>query len=95
MSKIELDENPKPSIWKMLGTIIGILSLIVGIFAWLVLYSNQILSLSLASLSIILSIFGLKGRYRNFAIGVLVVSGTLLIVIGIMYAVFFYIFNSL
>lgn len=102
MSKIEIDEHiseasisqRKDSIWTILGTITGIISLIVGVFAWLVLYHNQWLGLLLASISIVLSFVGFKGRWRNFAVGGLVVSGTLLIVVGIMYAAFYYIFNS-
>lgn len=101
MSKIELDDQisytpPKKndSIWKILGTITGIISLVVGVFAWLVLYTNQWLGISLALLSIVLAFVGFKGRWRNFAVGGFVVSLTLLIVVGIMYAVFYYIFNS-
>ena len=102
MSKIELDEkndikstSKNESVRKLLGTIIGIISLLVGIFAWLTLYHNDTLGISLAIIGIILSFMGFKGRYRNFAIGGLVVSGTLLLTVGIVYAIIEYVFSTI
>lgn len=80
---------------KTKGTIFGIIGVVLGVLAWLVLYSNQWLGLSLASLGFVVSFFGLKGRVRGIALGGLVICGTLLLVVGIMYAAFYYIFESI
>lgn len=102
MSEIELDEKinisdspKKESVWKMLGTIVGIISLLLGIFAWLTLYHNEVLGITLAAIGVVTSFVGFKGRFRNFAVGGLVVSGTLLITVGIVYAIIDYVFSTI
>ncbi|MBQ2839059.1 MAG: hypothetical protein IJE73_05410 [Muribaculaceae bacterium] len=77
------------------GNILGLIGLIVGIIAWVTLYRYEWCGISFASLGIILSLIGLRGRFKNLAIGGLIVSSTLLIVVGIIYLVIYFLFKSI
>lgn len=75
--------------------ILGILGFIVGVIAWFILYRYQWGGIIFALIGIILSIIGLNGKLKNIAIFGLIISSTLLIVVGIMWIAFFYIFQSI
>ncbi len=77
------------------GNILGLVGLIISIIAWIILYKYQWGGISLATISILLSTFGLKGRFHNMAIVGILLSSVLLIVVGIMWAVFYYLFQSI
>ena len=77
------------------GNIFGLIGLITSIIAWVILYKYQWGGISLAAVSIILSSIGLKGRFHNMAIGGILLSSVLLIIVGIMWAVFYYLFQSI
>lgn len=101
----EIDENDKmkaPEVApteqpqrRTKGSVFGVIGMVLGVMAWLVLYHSQWLGLSLASLGFVVSFFGFRGRIRSFSVGGLVICGTLLLVVGIMYAAFYYIFESI
>lgn len=91
--KIENSTNPTPKPKR--GNVMGLVGLIIGIIAWVILYKYQWGGISLATISIILSVIGLKGRFHNMAIGGILLSSVLLIVVGIMWAVFYYLFQSI
>ena len=77
------------------GNILGLVGLILGIVAWGILYKYQWGGISLAVISIILSVIGVKGRFHNMAIGGILISSILLIVVSIMWIVFYYLFQSI
>ncbi len=77
------------------GNILGLVGLIISIIAWIILYKYQWGGISFATISILLSAFGLKGRFHNMAIVGILLSSVLLIVVGIMWAVFYYLFQSI
>lgn len=80
---------------KAKGSVFGLIGMALGVLAWLVLYHSQWLGLSLASLGFVISLFGFRGRIRSFSVGGLVICGTLLLVVGMMYAAICYIFESI
>ncbi len=92
MSEI-IENNTTPKTKR--GNILGLVGLIISIIAWGILYKYQWGGISLAAISIILSAIGLKGRFHNMAIGGILLSSVLLIVVGIMWAVFYYLFQSI
>jgi hypothetical protein len=51
--------------------------------------------LAIAVIGAVLSIIGLRGRFRNMAIAGVITSSILLIVVGIITAVFYYVFNMI
>lgn len=75
--------------------IFGVIGVIIGLIAWGILYKNQWIGLGFAFLGIITSIIGLRGRFRNWAIFGIISSCTLLIVVGVMWIVFYYLFQSI
>lgn len=75
--------------------IFGVIGVIIGLIAWGILYKNQWVGLGSAVLGIITSILGLRGRFRNWAILGIISSCTLLVVVGIMWLVFYYLFQSI
>lgn len=102
MSKAELNEmdnspqkmaieSGKSAKW----TVLGLMGLALGVLAWVVLYRNQWCGISVALVGAVTSFFGVKGRFRNLAICGIVVNVTLLLVVGIMCAVFYYVFESI
>ncbi len=102
MSKAELNEmdnspqkmaieSGKSAKW----TVLGLMGLALGVLAWVVLYRNQWCGISVALVGAVVSFFGVKGRFRNLAICGIVVNVTLLLVVGIMCAVFYYVFESI
>jgi hypothetical protein len=91
---VENNENKEP-IAKPKGNIMGILGLVIGILAWIVLYRVQLGGICLAVVGLVLSIIGLRGRFHNMAMCGLLLSGVLLLVVGIMSVVFYYVFNSI
>lgn len=92
----DITEN-KPSISHKKNTmgVLGILGVIVGVIAWFILYRHQWGGIIFALIGIILSIIGLNSKLKNIAIFGLIISSTLLIVAGIMWIAFFYIFQSI
>ncbi|MBR5331740.1 MAG: hypothetical protein IKV32_00365 [Muribaculaceae bacterium] len=91
---VENNEN-KESKATPKGNILGILGLIIGILAWVVLYRMQLGGTCLAVVGIVLSIIGLRGRFHNMSMFGLLLSGILLLVVGIMRVAFYYVFNSI
>lgn len=87
----DINSTPKPK----QGNILGLVGLIISIIAWVILYKYQWGGISFAIISIILSSIGLKGRFHNLAIGGILLSSILLIVMGIMWIVFYYLFQSI
>lgn len=83
--------TPKPK----RGNIMGLIGLIIGIIAWVILYKYQWGGISFAAISIILSAIGLKGRFHKMAIAGILLSSILLIVVGVMWIVFYYLFQSI
>lgn len=91
VSKNVVIESKKPARWSVLG----MMGLVLGVLAWVVLYQNQWCGISVALVGAVVSFFGVKGRFRNLAICGIVVNVTLLLVVGIMCAVFYYVFESI
>lgn len=73
----------------------GLVGLVIGVIAWIILYKFQWGGIALAIIGIMTSIIGLKGKFRNLAIAGIITSSTLLIVVAIMWAVFYYLFQSI
>lgn len=77
------------------GNVWGLVGFLVSIVAWVVLYHIEIVGLAIAVIGAVLSIIGLRGRFRNMAIAGVITSSILLIVVGIITAVFYYVFNMI
>ena len=95
MSESIINDKSTTSIPNKNRDIMGIIGIIAGIMAWIILSRFQICGITLAFVGLILSIIGLKGRFRNIAMGGIITSGVLLLVVGIMWAIFFYLFQSI
>ena len=91
----ESTNNPTTSPQKdSKGNIFGIIGLIVGVIAWLTLYRYEWGGLGCAIAGLILSIIGTKGRFKNMAVGGTILSGILLIVVGIVHLAIYFLFQS-
>ncbi len=75
--------------------LLGLCGLLLGIIAWILLPFSKTGCVACAVVGIILSCFGLRGRFRNFAIGGTIVSAVLLLDLAIMGATLFYIIKSI
>ena len=77
------------------GNVLGVVGMIIAIIAWFTLYHYEWGGLACATIGLLLSIIGVKGRFKNMAIGGIVLSSTLLIVVGIVYLVIYFLFQSI